>query len=257
MKGEAHAAITILNATASGKGCSLAIAGGVEATWVNSPSWNITGAPDEALVRAVGAHMQTGPADVSTRSTFPPSRGLKTSSSAAAALLRAARHPEAGLLEASVAVCKAAGVTLTGAFDDQCATTLGGCHFTDNGALKILASLPVPECHVAIWVPEHSIPKSALKSLDASVLRPQLEAAETLLLDGDLPGALTMNGAAFLPFYQKAGLAVSPDPVRVAMDAGALGAGLSGTGPAVAALFADPVELDPVPGGAWHWTVPA
>ncbi|MGB1697112.1 MAG: shikimate kinase [Thermoplasmatota archaeon] len=257
MNGRAHAAITILNATATGHGCSLAVKGGVEASWQESPDWSVTGAPDDALVRAVANHMQLGPARVETTSTFPPARGLKTSSGAAAALLRAAGHPEEGLLESCVAVCRAAGVTLTGAYDDQCATTLGGCHLTDNGAMTILATLPVPSCHVAIWVPDATIPKSALQGLDPSTLAPQLEAAEAMLLEGDLPGALTLNGAAFLPFYQKAGLPVSPDPVRVAMDAGALGAGLSGTGPAVAALFADKPHLEPVEGGAWHWTVPA
>jgi shikimate kinase len=251
--GTAHAAITILNATATGHGCSLAVKGGITVEWLEGAT-ELHGAPDAKLVDAVSKLTgKTGHITIST--TFPHARGLKTSSSAAAALLRAADHPEEGLIESAVAVCRAAGVTLTGAFDDQCAVTLGGCHLTDNGRNKILKSFHVPNWHIAIWIPENNIPKSALVGLDASVLAEPLERAEGLLREGKIPEALTANGAAFLPFYQAAGLDLNPAPVTVAMDAGALGAGLSGTGPAIAAIFEAKTPLAPVHGGTWHWTV--
>lgn len=247
-------AITILNATATGYGCSLAVAGGVEATWEDAETLTVHGAPDSKLIAAVSKFMGKA-GTVTTTSPFPPGRGLKTSSAAAAALLRAAGHPEEGLLEASVQVCRDAGVTLTGAFDDQCAVTLGGCHLTDNARMKIIQSFPVPAWHVAIWIPTADISKSSLKDLDPTEIAQAVEKAEELLRAGDIPGAMTANGAAYLPFYQAAGLPVNPEPVRVAMDAGALGAGLSGTGPAIAAIFEHPCELAPVPGGEWTWTV--
>lgn len=255
MIGTAHAAITILNATATGHGCSLAVQGGITAEWLDGPM-EIIGAPDSKLVDEV-ARLTGKTGKITISSTFPHARGLKTSSSAAAALLRAAGHPEEGLVDSAVAVCRAAGVTLTGAFDDQCAVTLAGCQLTDNKRSKIIKSFHVPNWHVAIWIPDHNIPKSALANLDATVLAEPLEQAEGLLREGNIPEALTANGAAFLPFYQAAGLKLNPEPVTVAMDAGALGAGLSGTGPAIAAIFTEPISLTEVPGGTWHWTVTA
>ena len=76
---------------------------------------------------------------------------------------------------------------------------------------------------------------------------------------GRVAEAMTANGRAYHAAYAAAGLAVDDLPVRVALSRGALGAGLSGTGPAVAALFDRRVALPPVAGGTWRWTrtVPA
>lgn len=263
----AHGAVTVLNATATGRGCSLAVQGGVEADWTWTDGdhlvWGVPGM-DNRLASAVHRLLvrQGAPAGAraTTRSSTPPARGLKTSSSAAAALVTAAlrawgQDPEpVQVIRLAVEASIAAQVTLTGALDDQAATVLGGCHLTDNAAGRILHSFLTPDWHVAVWVPDQGIPKKRVAVVDATAIAGDIHAAEARLLDGDLPGALIQNGAAFTRLYQAAGLPIPDGPTEAALEAGALGAGLSGTGPAVAALFDDPVDLSVVSGGTWHWT---
>ena len=263
-----HGAISVINATATGHGAALAIQGGVQATWTITDrpdlDWQTPGM-DDRLVRAVHALLTEryglpSGAAVRTDSPFPPARGLKTSSGAAAALLLAGvqagdislRRDE--LIERSVQAAVAAGVTLTGALDDQVAVVCGGCHLTDNPTGRTLESLAVEKWAVAVWVPQHAIAKQDVARVDATAIARQITQAEHVLLDGDLPGALTLNGQAFTDLYVRAGLPVTTAPAHLAMDHGALGAGLSGTGPAVAALFDAPVDLPAVPGGSWVWT---
>lgn len=259
MNGTAFGAVTILNATATGRGCSLAVAGGVNATWAwGGDAVIVTGAPDARLAEACHAvaSRQLGieeGASIATTAIFPPARGLKTSSSAATAMLRAAGVPEGAVEAGAVEAARAAGVTLTGAFDDQVAVTRGGCHLTDNKAQQVLATFHPAPWHVAIWVPDASISKASVPPTTAA-LATLVEAAEDRLLADDIPEALTRNGAAYLEHYQQCGMPVDGAPVDAALRVGALGAGLSGTGPAVAALFDEAVELPFVPGGMWAWT---
>lgn len=263
-KGSALGAITIINATATGTGCSIAIDEKTTATWQwrgDSLDWR--GMTDDALARAIyaracGALGRQG-AVVDCGSPFPPSRGLKTSSSAAIAMARAAYDasgvtPDEAMLEAMcIDAAIEAGVTLTGAFDDQVAVGRGGCHVTDNKARKILQSIEVPTRHVAIWVPQQVLPKSALKSVDVSNIADEITAATKLALAGDVGAALTANGAAYHRVYKAAGLPVDDAPARLALEYEALGAGLSGTGPAVAALFDQRLDLPAIQGGSWMW----
>lgn len=259
--GKAHGAVTILNATATGIGCALAVEAGALARW----TWQgdrlvLDGAPDDRLARAIQAHCGGAGAQVSSSTRFAPARGLKTSSSAAAAMLRAAHAARGGalddrkLLRAAVAASRAAGVTLTGALDDQAAVTLGGCHLTDNRRDAVLQTLPAEPWHVAVWVPDQPLPKALLHGLDAGAAAKEARAAEHLASHGRIPEAMTRNGAAFTRLYVAAGLPVDGRAAQVALANGALGAGLSGTGPAVAALFDERRDLPAVTGGQWLWT---
>ena len=127
MNGHAHGAVTILNATATGRGCSMAIDAVTEATWHwGGEALAIEGAPDARLADACWRVAQErlgrdDGASIRIRSDLPHARGLKTSSSAATAMLRAAGLPEADVEVAAVQAARQAGVTLTGAFDDQVA----------------------------------------------------------------------------------------------------------------------------------------
>jgi len=266
-RGHAHGAVTILNATATGIGCALAVRGGAQATWTTQnedASLHLRGGPDDRLARAVAAEcadlLPSPGADVTVTCVAPPSRGLKTSSSVAAALVRAAAASAGRALADAVVEARAvdashrAGVTLTGAFDDQCATVRGGCHVTDNAARRILASPSAKPWQVAIWVPQASLPKERLRGLDVAAASAGARQAERLARDGRLPEAMTANGRAFHAVYSAAGLPVDERPTQAALAQGALGAGLSGTGPAVAALFDARVDLPAIPGGTWQWT---
>lgn len=296
--GSAFGAITILNATATGRGCALAVAAGSRAEWQWRGSDFVADTPgaDDNLARTVWQRLapiisptisptipargpaRPGPATpaisaapatplalpgaaVRTHSVFPPARGLKTSSGVAGALVRAA-YDAAGqpppdwrsVATHAIESSRQAGVTLTGAFDDQVAVLRGGAHLTDNREANILESYAVPDWHIAVWVPQAHIPKSAVAHLDASVLKAQLEPLARRLDVETLPAAMTANGRIFHDFYAAHGLPVDDRPTQVALEAGALGAGLSGTGPAVAAIFRHPTTLAPVAGGEWTWT---
>lgn len=277
--GHSHGAITILNATATGIGCSLAVDLGLEAVWARRPvqagtevatgsgqagrSFEVDGAPDDRVVRAVANLIDPAcGAKVSIRCDVPPSRGLKTSSMAAGALVEACRRARGeqpqplAVAREAVLASRDAGVTLTGAFDDQCAVTMGGCHLTDNGAQRVLASVAVQPWWVALWVPEAMITKGEAARAYTAGIRDEVAPLAELVRQGRIGEALTRNGRAFTRAYLEAGLPVSARPSEVALQAGALGAGLSGTGPAVAALFARRVALPEVAGGVWRWCRP-
>lgn len=263
--GRAYGAVTIVNATATGVGCSLAVRGGAEATWrPRDGPLALRADADGRLAEAVATTCAdlTGHrgADVTVTCAAPPARGLKSSSSVAAALVRAAADaggrdlPDLEVAARAVAASRQAGVTLTGAYDDQCATVLGGCHVTDNRRDAILASPHADAWAVAIWVPQASLPKERLLGIDLAPVRAAADHAARLAQAGQLPQAMTANGRAYHAAYAAAGLPVDDRPTEAALAHGALGAGLSGTGPAVAALFEDPVDLPAVAGGAWRWT---
>lgn len=263
-----HAAVSVINATATGHGAALAVVGGVEATWTVTDheglEWATPGMDDRLAVAVHGIlrdqYGAKGGAHARTSSTFPHARGLKTSSGAAAALMLAGAQAHgvpmsvSRLIKRSVEASVAAGVTVTGAFDDQVAVVQGGCHLTDNVAGHILEEVQPEKWHVAIWVPEATIDKDHVAPIDASHVAKKIRNAEKRLVEGDIPAAMTINGRAFTGLYQAAGLPVNPRPAQVALEHGAVGAGLSGTGPAVAALFDDRVDLPETVGGTWHWT---
>lgn len=264
-RGHAFGAVTIVNATATGVGCALAVNLPTTATWTTGgEGLQVTGAPDLRLVEAVAAELGADlGARVEISCPLPAARGLKTSSSVAAALVRAVLEADgadgaaggpAEVERLAVAACRRANVTLTGALDDQSAVVRGGCQLVDTHRGARLSELPVPPWQVAIWVPDHAIAKSTVAAVDVAAIRDQIGAATELARAGRLPEAMTANGKAFHSVYAAAGLPVDDLPARLALSRGALGAGLSGTGPAVAALFARRTELPSVAGGTWRWT---
>lgn len=264
-RGEAHGAVSILNGT-FGIGCSLAVRGGARAAWKwsDEPGVRFSGGPDarvaEAVFRLFRPSASAVGADIECTTVMPPSRGLKTSSSAAVAMVRAVlnsfghREPQEGVVALATAACLEAGVTLTGARDDQTAVALGGCRLVEQCSGRLLRTFDV-RAEVAIWVPDATIAKSQVPMADPQAA----SAAEFLarsLQRGSLGPAevLTASGVLFTELYAGAGLPVNPRPAEIAIQNGALGAGLSGTGPAVAALFEQKGTLPDVAGGRWVWT---
>jgi shikimate kinase len=253
-KARCHGAITVVNAIATGKGAAVGIALHTEAEVELRPSGHlvvdIQSAEREptALVRATiqrafaaGNCADLG-AYVTTRSDIPAARGLKSSSAAANAILLAALEaagkldaiPDDELIRLGVEAAITAGVTITGAFDDASACFRGGLCCTDNGRRELLQRTEVDESLVAVLhVPQERIPKSSLGKVEWARVAPQAEQAFELAMKGDWMQALRVNGAAYAGL-----LGVSQEPARVALEAGALAAGLSGTGPSTAAVCA-------------------
>lgn len=179
---------------------------------------------------------------VETTSDIPTSRGLKSSSAAANAIALAANqafmHYEgralgrAELLDAAIDAALDAGVTITGAFDDASASLSGGLCVTDNRARKLLHREDVDgSLAVLLLVPEKKTPTASVRDLPYAPFAPLAREAHRLALAGRWAEAMTLNGLVAGALY-----GVPASWTRDALAAGALSAGVSGTGPAFAAI---------------------
>lgn len=247
-----HGAISVVNAIPTGKGAAVGIALGVEAEVKLNPSGHlvvdIVSAERETtnLVRAcvmrafaAGNFPDMG-AWVTTWSDIPASRGLKSSSAVANALILASLdavgqlegRDDDELIRLGVEAAVQAGVTITGAFDDASACFRGGLVITDNARKELLHRSEVRGDLVAVLhIPAQRIAKTTLGKVAWAEAKPACEEALRLAEAGDWMKALQVNGAAIADV-----LGLSREPERVAIEAGALTAGLSGTGPATAAV---------------------
>jgi shikimate kinase len=250
-------AFTIINGIASGMGGACGVdlrfatrvelngnAGQIETRFLG-PGANSH--MDDRLVRAcvhrLAADVQgIDPAQVGARvetvSEIPASRGLKSSSAAANAVLLAgldAMNHEMEPLEVvqmGVDCAIDAGVTLTGAFDDAVATMFGGAVLTDNEGRTIVSWVDVPsDLEVTFIVPDRKIQKDSLKREDFTPIHDQVREAFDLALGGDVASAITLNGRAYAPI-----VGVDNTPADAALAAGAWAAGMTGTGPAIAVV---------------------
>jgi shikimate kinase len=247
-----HGAITIVNAMATGKGAALGVRLWTKARvtltrYSREIQTQIIGQPEEdtsllrstvnTVFREYGAQ-QYG-AVVETESNIPIAVGLKSSSAAsnaiAAATLmalgRRARGPE--VVRLAVAASLEAGVTLTGAFDDACACYFGGLIVTNNRTKHVLRRVQVPphRYHVLIYVPVERSYSGKVRQNELMEIADLVEQAHREVLKDRYLLSLTLNGIA----YSKA-LGYDVSPAIDALHEGAVAAGLSGKGPAFAAI---------------------
>src|SRR2546427_12981670 len=176
--------------------------------------------------------------EVVTSSNIPTAVGLKSSSAAANAVALATssaldQEPNDDVLvEIGVEASLECGVSLTGAYDDSFASWHGGAVLTDNYRRKVEKVLTVQE---GLRIIIRSPPRQTLTgSLDRSRFAPVKRISELAYdeaSNGHVWDALTLNGLAL-----SAVLGEDPRPALSAIEAGALGAGLSGKGPAVVAV---------------------
>ncbi len=175
-------------------------------------------------------------ARVSTKSEIPIASGLKSSSAAANATVLAtidALGEKLGTLEAvklGVQAALDAGVTITGAFDDACASMLGGFVVTDNKNNELIKRVE-RDSEVLILAPEKKIFSRTTNVLHSRLIAPWVELAYKEAVAGNYEKAMTLNG-----FLYCAALGFSTEPMIVALEVGIEGVSLSGTGPAYTAL---------------------
>jgi shikimate kinase len=251
--GRAAAAITIVNALPTGVGCALGI--GLYATAEVTLRARDPGTPNtvripegartplvESALRGALDHFgmpHEVEADLSLRSDIPPSRGLKSSSAVASAIALAVarasgRSPdplETARLSADVS--KAAGLSATGAFDDALAGLSGDFVVTDNSHGTVLRAGPAdPDWEVALLVPGGTHRPSPEWKKEFEAHAPEGRKAVEAALSGDWWEAMTLNTELVerTMHYEYA-------PVRERLRRqGALGSGVSGLGPALAAV---------------------
>lgn len=247
-----HGAATIVNAIATGKGAAVGVdlwtrakvqltdkPGVIESNIVSDPTENTV--LIEKTVGKVFEHFNLEGkfgAKVETWSNIPIARGLKSSSVAGNAIALATvaaldkSLDDLAILNLGVDGAVDAKVTITGAFDDACASYFGGVVVTDNMKRRIVKRFEIAEdLAVLFYVP----PKKAYTS-GSNVQRMKRVAslvsiAHEEAVKGNYWSALTLNGLIY-----SSALGYTPSIAMDALMAGALAAGLSGTGPAVTAI---------------------
>ena len=173
---------------------------------------------------------------VSTRSEIPLAGGLKSSSAAAnasvLATLRAIGEtlPPLEIVRLGVKAAKEVGITITGAFDDACASFFGGIVITDNQEMELLRREEF-DSKVLIFAPAKKTFSADTDVKRSRLIAPYVEIAYELALKGNYEQAMTLNG-----FLYCGALGFSTEPMLRALECEVKGVSLSGTGPSYAAL---------------------
>jgi len=250
-----HGAVTIVNAMATGRGAALGVElqtratvtvtnrpGVFVATNLSDPQENtrLAKATAREVFARFGVDKRFG-AIVETDSNIPIAVGLKSSSAASNAVALASLHAlrrrvsDLEVIRLGVHASFRAGVTLTGAFDDACACYFGGAVITDNVTRRILKRFkPREGLRVLIHVPKV---KKYTRDVDPDSfrsIRPFVKVAHRLALRGEYWNAMTLNGLVY-----SMALGYDTRAATTALDSGALAAGLTGKGPAVAAIVSE------------------
>jgi shikimate kinase len=253
----AYGAGTIINAISTWKGAAFSIDLKTEAEIVLTDDKKITGYIEEGgdtklIVRCVELTLlrfgSKSGARVSTKSQIPIASGLKSSSAAANAAVLATLDALGEKLEPmesikiGVQAALDAKVSITGAFDDACASMLGGFVITNNKN-KELIKREERASEVLILAPEKKVFSSGTNVIRSRLIGKWVEMAYMEAIVGNYEKAMTLNG-----FLYCAALGFSTEPMMVALELGIEGVSLSGTGPAYTALGSPELldKLEPV-----------
>jgi shikimate kinase len=141
-------------------------------------------------------------------------------------------------LNLSVDAAIAARTTITGAFDDVCASFFGNVVVTDNSRRVILRRARVEEdLQVLFHIPSQKSYTYNSNVNRMKLIAPQVEVAFKEALNGNYWTALTLNGILY-----SAVLGYDASPAVEALEAGAVASGLSGKGPATVAVVKNGYE---------------
>ena len=259
MKGKAeaisHGAATIINAIATGKGAAIGVdlwtkarirltdePGIIESTIVSDPTEDpvLIEKTVERVLKHFNLEGKFG-AKVETWSNIPIARGLKSSSAAGNAIALATvaalnkKLDDVTIVKLGVDGAIDAKVTITGAFDDACASYFGGVVVTDNLKKRIVKRFEMAEDLAVLF----HVPSKKTYTVSSDVSRMKglaslVKIAYKEALKGNHWTALTLNGLIY-----SSALGYNPSVAVDALMAGALAAGLSGTGPAVTTIVPD------------------
>lgn len=243
--GLSHGCISVVNGIVNGKAAVIGTVQETEAVYRE--------ADDEQIVRIIGEETEDNLVRICVRRTLerlgidtdigyrltiksdiPPSRGLKSSSSVCNAVVKSVLDAYGSDLPALDAVllgvecAREAKVTVTGSFDDACGCEFGGLIYTDNYKDAILRREPFGKYDVVLCTPDRTkvrVPRERYMAESA-----QMEAIQKIA-ETDPLRALTLNGALIAKITGE-----NTDLMDRALKYGALAAGISGTGPAVAVV---------------------
>ena len=246
VKASMHGAVSIVNAIATGRGATLGISLGIEATVETQPGKGIIFENKESnlssrLIRNVvetsvpKTELEKNKITIFVKSEIPSGYGLKSSSaissviSLACAKIFRPKASDLDILRDGVHASIKSKVSITGAFDDACACYFGGFVVTDNSGIKIIKSEKAPEDLTAVIFIPASRRRGNVKKL--KTLNGVFSQAWDLANKSDYWNAMILNGLA-----TSAILGSEPKILTDLLDSGALGASVSGNGPSIAAV---------------------
>ncbi len=245
-KATVHGAISLVNAIAIKKGATLGIALKVEATVEASSGKGITLLSknkslssrliNKTVEKIVSKKdLEQNKITITLDSEIPTGYGLKSSSAISSAVALACakifkpKFTDQEILLAGVDASIESKVSITGAFDDACSCYYGGFNVTDNAKRKRTHFEKGPtNLSVVIFVPKNR-KRGNLKNLKAlSVI---FENAWELARKANYWEAMIINGLATASILNS-----DPKIITNLIEKGALGASVSGNGPAIAAI---------------------
>ncbi|MCL2642235.1 MAG: shikimate kinase [Candidatus Bathyarchaeota archaeon] len=247
-----HGAATIVNAMATKRGAAFGVNlyTKAEVKLTSEPrviETEITSdlCEDSVLIqKAIGVVLKhfnlenTVGAKVRTWSNIPIARGLKSSSTAANAVVLATlgalgeSFEDLDVVKLGVLAAFEAKVTITGAFDDACASYFGGLVVTDNLNCKLVKQEVLTDDYAVLFqVPPKKAYTVNTNTGNFSSFEPQIETAYNMVLNGFPWEALTLNGQCY-----SAAFGFDDKVAMDALNAGAKAAGLCGKGPATTAV---------------------
>jgi len=241
-----HGAISIVNAIAIGKGATLGISLKTKAI-VNTTSG--TGVLIESKNKTISSRLinkviqkvvpknelQRTKIRINLESEIPTGYGLKSSSAISSAVALACaklfrpKWNDSQILISGVNASIESKVSITGAYDDACGCYYGGFAVTDNYKRKIIKSEKGPRNLVAIIFIPRSRKRGNVKNLKN--LRPIFDQAWNLARNSDYWNAMILNGLATSTILNS-----DPQIIIDLIEKGALGASVSGNGPAITAV---------------------
>jgi shikimate kinase len=241
-----HGAVSIVNAIATGKGATLGISLGIEATMGTEPGKGILFENKELnlsarLIRTVvetavpRQELERNRLRISVKTEIPSGYGLKSSSaissviSLACAKIFKPKATDLDILKDGIRASIQSKVSITGAFDDACACYFGGFVVTDNTNIRIIKAEKAPEdLSAVIFIPRFRKRGNPKK---LPILQNVFSQAWDLANKSDYWNAMTLNGLT-----TSAILGSDPKILTNLIESGALGASVSGNGPSIAAV---------------------
>jgi shikimate kinase len=241
-----HGAISIVNAIATGKGATLGISLKTKAVvdtspgngvFIESKNKTISSRLINNVIRKVVPknELDNTRIRISLQSEIPTGYGLKSSSAISSAVALACaklfrpKWSDTQILLAGVDASIESKVSITGAYDDACGCYYGGYAVTDNYRRKIIKSEKGSKNLVSVIFIPRSRKRGNVKNLKN--LRPIFEQAWNLAHNSDYWNAMILNGLATSTILNS-----DPKLITDLIEKGALGASVSGNGPAIAAI---------------------
>lgn len=252
---QGYSAVTIVNAFATGKGAAVGIdlkteveidiiekglKGDIQVRGKSYHDYSLIKAVKETISNHFNLNFGL---EFSIRSEIPVGKGLKGSSAVSNVVTESIVKTldlsldDMEVIDLAVKASKKAGVTITGAFDDACASYFGGLCFTDNINNKLIKREKIGKNKVVLLIPEKTVLTKDLEGSDFGVLRSPIQRIFSLGLDGDWGTASFLNGIVYSSFlgYDQTSMIEALDEESVV--------GLCGKGPALFAITKKPKPL--------------